>query len=455
VDHVESVWRCRRLRLPLGLTLFTVFLLTSNLSSEQSGDTVFAALPAWQLAQHGTLQLDQFAGWSGWLVQVYDHWYSNRFPGVIASGVPFYAALGNPAAPGVLPAAVAAAFWTAGAMLVLHWLLCRFVSPMTATVAVLVTALATPVWTVSADGLWTHGPAQFVLLLGVALGVRRRWTLAGTAYGIAILLRPHLAFVPLVIGLWHARGNRGPAIATRVGAGSLAGVVALLLYQHAVFGRWSLLGGYSPAHASPEGVGWSELPVNLLGALVSPERGLLLLTPFLMALAPGFRRAWRVAPSWVRSAAVAGLAYGAVQLYLMRFSGGSRFYSWRVLIETFTLMTPLLVLCWTEWTSRTTRRRVIFAALVGLSIGHHAAGAIVNWIPLTETDPWRTLMIVDVLRAAGSTFTLAWATVTAVITTTICVAAYRTAPRTDRLPSHTSRAVTSPALREGSPAAPR
>jgi hypothetical protein len=158
-------------------------------------------------------------------------------------------------------------------MLVLHQLLCRLVMPVTAMVAVVIAALATPVRTVSADWLWTHGPAQLLLLVGVGLGIRRRWGLEGLAYGAAILMRPHRAVVPLVMGLWHAYTERRFSITARVGAGSFAGLVALnsIVYQHAISGRWSVLGGYGARHLNPDGVGLTQLPLNVLVALVSPQ----------------------------------------------------------------------------------------------------------------------------------------------------------------------------------------
>jgi hypothetical protein len=99
---------------------------------------------------------------------------------------------------------------------------------------------------------------------------------------------------------------------------------------------------------------------------------------------------------------VAGLIYAAVQLYLMPFSGGTRFSSWRVLIEPLTLAAPLLLLCWKKWTSRPKARRIAFAVAATISVSHHAAGAIANWVPGSETSPWRTLMLVDVLAISGS-----------------------------------------------------
>ena len=77
--------------------------------------------------------------------------------------------------------------------------------------------------------------------------------------------------------------------------------------------------------------------LGLLAPSSSPERGVLVMTPALLLLLPGCRAAWRVAPWWVRSATVSGIAYVIVQIWVSRFSGGDGFYSYRTPLEGLTL----------------------------------------------------------------------------------------------------------------------
>jgi len=127
-------------------------------------------------------------------------------------------------------------------------------------------------------------------------------------------------------------------------------------------------------------------------------------------LLPGLRRAWAEASEWVRSAAIAGLAYLALQLWGIRFSGGDGFYSYRTTLESLTLSVPLLVLCWREWTAKTQTRRAVFAALAAVSVALHAFGAAVNWVPGgINLPPWKTYMPIDLARHIGAAQTAAWA----------------------------------------------
>lgn len=385
------------------LPLFVVYMTTATYDAMQSPDPVAAAVPAWQLAVHGNLDVDAHEGMVRWFVEGERHLVSDRMPGIVFFAVPFYWALPTPTdAPSVVPAAVAAVTATAAAMTVLHAALRRLVATSTALVAAVLAGLATSTWSVSADALWPHGIDQLWLsaaLLALAAGV---WSASGAFFGLAVLTRPQTAVSAAVAGLYAAWTRRSPRPAVLVAAGSLAGVAALVAYHASLFGEPSLLGGYAErpdALLPPSNP--LEYAEGVAGTLVSPDRGILVLSPLLLALLPGLPRAWRAAPAWVRAGALSGVAYMLVHLALNRFSGGNNFFSYRLPIEMLTLSAPLLVLAWREWTARTTARRRAFAGLAGLSVLVHALGAV-YWVPtFDERSPWTNFKVVEALQTAG------------------------------------------------------
>jgi hypothetical protein len=375
-----------------------VYLLTATWDFEQSIDAVAALVPAWQLAREGTLSLEgvDFPR-IPWFIEADGRLVSNRFPGAIFLAVPAYALWpGCAAAPCAGPAALTAAVTAAAAVVALHRTLLRLVDGRTAVVAALIFAFATPTWAVSADALWTHGPAQLVLMLGTLALSRQRWWLAGLSLGTAALLRAHLALVPAVVGLLHSWWTHSWRPAVRVALASAVGVALLLLYDWFAYGSWSPTGGYEDAGFDKDGVGLAGFAYNVVGALVSPQRGLISGSPFLLLLLPGLPSAWRAAPTWVRSAAVAGLVYTAAQLALNRFSGGDSFYTYRLTLELVTLASPLLVLCWATWTSRRRGRCAAFVTLLTMSVLLEALGAV--FYAPAGLGPWQTH---DVLGVAA------------------------------------------------------
>lgn len=385
--------RTRDLATGLFFGTWLLYLLTANYLF-QSIDTTSMYYPSWQLARHGNITMTAFADDLGFWVDTGDRLVSNRFPGATWLATPFY--LLDPfGSPLPLMANLTAAAAVAGAVTVLFVLLCRLVPTGTALTASLVFAFATPTWTVSADALWTHGPGQLWLLSGVLLFSRGRYLAAGLLLGAAVVTRPHYALVPAVLGLFELARTRRLRPVTLIALGSGLGLLVLLVYNQHVFGSWDPRGGYAPAPGDntgrsldPTGITALQYGERLLGTLVSPSRGVLVLTPFLLLL-PGLRAAWRTGPSWVRAAAVGGTAYLLVQLRGNGWTGGYSFYSYRLAIEWLTLCAPLLVLAYVSWTSRARWRRRAFLALVLFSLATHAVGALLYRGDGAEPDYWR------------------------------------------------------------------
>lgn len=432
------------------LTFFLVlpvFLLTADYGPTGHVDAVSALVPAWHLAHHGTpwledgsLRMPFFFSWHG------GHLVSNREPGISFIAVPFYFLLrGGESAPSIWPAAVASATITAAAMATLFTVFRRLVTPKVALGATLLVAFGTSTWTISSNQLWSHGPNQLWILIAVASLAAGRPLRSGLAYAAAILTRPHLAAASAVFGLGQGLVKRSIRPVLAIGVPATIGLVALVAWDRMLFGHPSVAGGYGGYQAanltqSPF-AGLGIYVQNVLGSLVSAPRGIFPLTPFLLMLVPGLRAGWRVAPSWVKISALAGLLYMLIQWRVQSqidgFVGGYRFYSYRLTIEWLTLSAPLLLLAYREWTAMTHLRLAVFRALAVLSIAIQAVGAFF-YDPAREVffSSWLTWTPLEALRAAGWMFgTL---TVVATIAVTIFVV-QRSLPELALRPSYPAR----------------
>jgi hypothetical protein len=390
---------------------FLLFLATANFAARQINDAASALTSAWSLGQHGTLDMSLSPAPKPWSVHVGDHLYSDRLPGVIAWAAPFYALLGRPAAPTMFPTGVAVA--TAAALIVAlsYILFRRLVGPRTALGGTIVLALGTSTWSVSADALFPHGPDQVWLLAFMIALSSRRWWLAGCAGAALIVTRPTAAVAVAVAALWCSIRGRRAAPALRIGIVSSLGLGFLLIYTRVLFSHWALYAGsYDSIEKNVLGKGGTysptdpfELVTNVAGFVVSPTRGLLVLSPFLLMLIPGLRRAWQSAPAWVQAGALAAVCYTLIQLWSNNFGGGSDFYGYRYALEPLTLASPLLLLSWQKWTSLTALRRRMFAALAVFSIFGYAAGAVTTEnVDTSFNRAWQHYLLVDALEGASS-----------------------------------------------------
>lgn len=429
-DRARPVWFDAFL---VGVAVLAVFAVTAQYHDPLNNDTQSAAIAAWQLAIHGNATLTAFQGHVAWLYSVGGRDVTNRLPGTIFWATPFYAVLGRGSVPGVYPSALAASAASALAVAFAFSLCCRLVSRRAALVAAALFAFATGTWTVSADQLWTHGPAQAAILLTLVFAVRNQWLLAGLPAGFAILIRPHLGVVALILGVAAVMRTKQPR-PLLIGVGALAGAAILLAYNNALWGGISIFGGYNqPVLASDHK--FAALVIGFLGDFVSPERGVLVMTPALLLLLPGTRAAWRVAPYWVHWSTAAGFAYLVLQLWGIRFGGGDGFYSYRTTLETLSLCVPLLMLTWREWTSKTRGRRATFAALAMTSVALHAFGAVIHWVPGGAPNaPWRIYLPVDLAHHIGAAQTSGWLAGTVIAVVTVTVVSWRRQPTAGPIP---------------------
>jgi alpha-1,2-mannosyltransferase len=84
--------------------------------------------------------------------------------------------------------------------------------------------------------------------------------------------------------------------------------------------------------------------VNQLGMWVSPGRGILVWTPVILLLLPALKRSWSAQTDWSKGLLAAGLIYTVVQATLNRFSGGDRFYAYRLGLEFLACAFPAFAL---------------------------------------------------------------------------------------------------------------
>jgi hypothetical protein len=358
----------------VALPLFILYLLTASWTLPYHIDAASNVFTAWELAKDGDVLLDRYDGLSladlhtvAWVVPAGDSVATQYPPGAAALAVPLYAVwpygpdqavLYRPgtnhptteiAMPPLGPAAITAALVSAIAVGLFALILRRLTDDRSAVMAAYVAGLGTGVWSVASDSLWQHGPAMLWITAGILLSVQRRlWS--GFAFGAAVITRPHTALIAAGNGLYQSWREKSFKPALLIGFGAMVGLVGLVVFNAAVFGSPSLSGGYSPLFAaratSLNLLTWGR---NVVLAMVDPQRGLLLYSPFLILLIPGLPAAWRKAPGWVQGSALGGLLYLLLQLKANRYSGGLGFWGYRYPLECLAAAAPLLFLSYSEW----------------------------------------------------------------------------------------------------------
>ena len=337
--------------------VIALYLLTMQKANVESNfDAVASALPAWRMAQFGDFDLAQFEQLP-FIFDVGGTVVSNRPPGISFLSTPLYWLFGSSsfsgAVPSLLPATTTAAIASAGSVGVLHLILRRLATPVTAIGGALVFAIGSSTWSISANELWPHGPAQLFLALAVLALASERHYAGGLAFGATLLIRPVTAIIPAVTGFVYGWRTRTVRPIVMIGLGSAIGLGALLLYNHAVLDTWSPAPpSYGEAFVERAGrqsvLGYLG---DVLGFFFHPKHSPFVFSPFLLFTIPGLRAAWREAPVWVTSAAMGGIVYILIHLRLNRFWGGLAF-NYRYALELLIVLSPLLFLSWQAWYHR-------------------------------------------------------------------------------------------------------
>ena len=187
----------------------------------------------------------------------------------------------------------------------------------------LVMALGTSLWSTASRGLWQHGPVVLMTALALTCLVRgrrlrdRRWSaLAGLPLGLAFAVRPTIAVTIALVALVLLVSDR------RALAGFLATTLAVVLPSFAVtMTLWGTLivPLYVPG-TGPVSSGLSPtLAEGLAGTMVSPARGLLVFSPFLVLALAGL---------WLRRRRLGGLELVAVGSILALWFGAANTITW-------------------------------------------------------------------------------------------------------------------------------
>lgn len=279
--------------------------------------------------------------------------------------------------PSLIPAAIAALVAAVGAMAFVGLMVRDLLSFDQARAAVLALGLGTGVWSVASDKLWQHGPGAMFLAAGVWATSKNRFLLSGSAFAVAALIRPHTTLIAAGVGLMVSWRRRDLRPALMIGATSVLGLVALVLYNAVVWDRASISGGYSGTFADNL---QDFTPLRTLERLVmfwiDLEVGVLVFSPVVVIALLGLVRGAKRAPDWAQGAALGGVAYLVVQFQANRLSGGEGFFGYRYPIEPLVVAAPLLAISAFTWIGDDARRQRLALAFAVLSVGIHAFGSV-------------------------------------------------------------------------------
>jgi hypothetical protein len=234
----------------------------------------------------------------------------------------------------------------------LFWIALRFVRPRHALLIAGAYALGTCVWSVSSETLWQQ-TVNIALLSGVAYSFVRivlddskpARVVCGLLLGAAVASRPTAVFYLITIAM-HLFWQRRHALQTVLLTACIA-PVAVCLYNEYYFGSpinfAQELAGHQIAieKTGIEGIWQTPLVVGLAGLLISPSRGLLVFSPFLLAGLWGARQLWqRSELTPLRPLLLAAAATMLLQCKWFDWWGGWAF-GYRPWLEAM----PVLALC--------------------------------------------------------------------------------------------------------------
>jgi hypothetical protein len=394
-----------RLFLATFLPLLLVYGLTAGISRPWHIDTLTNAITAWSigmtgspiLPDHAAATHPDYVGNVGWIVDSPRGPISQYPPGAALTAAGLYAMWDQPMTlveisgtnrPGVppltlplppaAPARVTAILFTAlaAALVSLSIRSCGGTA-LQATASGLTIGLATGYWSVASTQLWQHGPASAAVAGGVYCALTRRYLSAGVAFGLAIVVRPHLAVIAAVIGLGIAAGSRSVGPAAKIALASGVGLASVLGFNWWVWGELTVSGGYGAAFTEQflsGGLVW--FLGNVFGALFDPTNGIVFISPFLLVLAVGLHRGWRTADTATRYAALGGLLYLLIQLRANRFSGGEGHFGYRYPLEALTAAAPLLFVTYRAWIAEQPMFKAALLVAVGVSVAIQMNGAL-------------------------------------------------------------------------------
>ena len=406
----EQVRRPATARVVAALALLAVAFAAYAATAERSAghlDYWSANFASWHLAHTGSPfvegvsmpPLDDNTERFVWLQEPAPngHTVVARAPGVVLAGMPGYLLTGQDHF-SLGPASLTAALLVTLSLLLVFLALRTRLSWRRSLLGSAALGFTTPVWTVSADGIWPHT----VTGLGIAgmawAAATRRYWLVGVFGGVAISGRMHTAVIVAVLGLALAYERRDLRVAVQVAVPSVTVLVAECFWSHWMYGSWNPMASYGGS-AAVSLLDENLLDVtNYLGMWVAPDRGILVWSPVVLLLLPALVRSWREQPVWARALLGGGLAYTLIQSALITFTGGDFFYGQRLGLELLVCATPAL--CFSV--ARAGRvARGLLAPLLAAQLFVMAVGAVNPAAFVEERLVWSHNVFVDAMAKVG------------------------------------------------------
>lgn len=246
-----------------------------------------------------------------------------------------------------------------------------------------------------ATGLWNSDYAVLLgclALLAVARHdagktVRLRWTLVALWLGLAFFCRPAMAFLVLALLVYGTLDAQRPRL--RLAAGALLALVAVVLGA-SYFGFLQAVPFY---YAPKKLFGPAPVMAGILGSLISPSRGVLVTSPFLIVVVVGVAARIRR----LRSEKMLWLMLGWIAVHVLAVSrrpwAGGHSFGARMLVELMPAFVIVTCLLWRSLASDPGRRWARAGALIYLSLGalaigiHSGQGLFNEWVAVWNTRP--------------------------------------------------------------------
>lgn len=311
---------------------------------------------------------------------------------------------------GTLLAKIAASLASALSVALVYLALRRLTTTAGALWISLVYAFATSTWSVSSQGLWQTTMSQtllagtFLCFLKAREGEARRWvTLAGVFLALSVMCRPPAVIFAVLCTLYVVRTHRTQLLAFL----PIPAVLAALLLGYNLYWFGTLNGGYE-GYSADHTLSPPVVAQALQGLLVSPNRGILVFSPVLLAGFAGIAVAMRR-----RSEPL--LEYAGIATFLticfyatMTLWHGSFSYSYRYLVDLLPALALGMAPVW-GWLTAKGWRASVFGALAVFSLAIQVVGVVYypcDWYRSTLRDPsamarffdWRDLEVVQCLK---------------------------------------------------------
>lgn len=396
-----------RLRTSLLIGLCCLVVYNANLRAITAGDTYPARYLPFAIVQHRTIFLDPVAKIAAQGRDKLAYWMLTRPDGHIISIYPVVVPV--LVAPLYVPAVVylhfrgstdarldhlakvmekvSASFLAALSASLLYLLLRRRTTARTALLITIAYAFGTTTWVVSSQALWQHGMAELLvvgtLLLLTAPCTTPRALAAGLLLGLIAGNRPPDAVLAAALGAYGLFVWAGRRRAVLLAAAAALPMIVVVSYNLYVAGNVG--GGYGLIGKAR--FFQHDLLLGVAGLLVSPTRGVLLFSPFLLFLV----LAWRYRPAGreERALTLAMLAAVVIQILLYAKADWRSGLSWgpRYMTDLLPLLMWMLV---PVVAALRGVGRVAFVVTVGVAIVIEAIGAFsYSWsddLPIYAAD---------------------------------------------------------------------